>query len=188
MYVGRNTAYSNKQTGFWSKQAVDVIFSQNHCFAHRPSDSSFGQCMGYQYGTDQIWFLFNHIHDADSGIALASDSDLGIGTQAYVIGNVIHNIHHSGSYNPDTPWSSTGIMVAGGVNRHIINNTIYDVDAGINVAASNGTLEIADNIIANVTVPASNHVFIENSGLAANSAFQDAQTAWRQLDGEEKRP
>ena len=75
-------------------------------------------------------------------------------------------------------------MVAGGVNRHIINNTIYDVDAGINVAASNGTLEIADNIIANVTVPASNHVFIENSGLAGNTSFHhnllqgDARLRW----------
>ena len=29
IYVGRNVAHHNKQTGFWVKQATDVIFSQN---------------------------------------------------------------------------------------------------------------------------------------------------------------
>ncbi|NOX57988.1 MAG: hypothetical protein GXP29_03910, partial [Planctomycetes bacterium] len=29
IYVGRNVAYENKQTGMWCKQATDVIFSQN---------------------------------------------------------------------------------------------------------------------------------------------------------------
>ncbi|HZP49303.1 MAG TPA: choice-of-anchor Q domain-containing protein [Vicinamibacterales bacterium] len=183
IYVGRNTSYSNKQTGFWSKQAVDVIFSQNDCHSHRISNSSFGQCMGYQYATEQIWFLFNHIYDSDSGIAVADDSDLGIGTQSYFIGNVIHNIHTSdpANYNPNTAWSTAGIMIAGGVNRHVINNTIYDVDAGINSPSVSGTLEIADNIIANVTQPAGNHVFVEMSSLVSalslhhNVFFGDAR-------------
>jgi len=173
IYVGRNTSYANKQTGFWSKQAVDVIFSQNECHSHRPSNSSFGQCMGYQYATDQIWFLFNHIYDSDFGIAAASDSGLGTGTQAYYIGNVIHNIHTSdpASYNPNTAWSNAAIMLAGGVNRHVINNTIYDVDAGINVPSPDGTLEIDDNIIGNVTQAAGNHVFVEMSSLVPSLTF-----------------
>ena len=171
IYVGRNTAFGNKQTGFWSKQAVDVIFSENECHSHRPSNSSFGQCMGYQYATDWIWFLFNHIYDSDFGIAAASDSDDGNGTESFFIGNVIHDIHTSDpdTYNPATSWSNAAIMLAGGVNRHVVNNTIYDVDAGINVPGTYGTLEVADNIIANVTEAEGNHLFVEMSSLANNT-------------------
>jgi hypothetical protein len=168
IYVGRNLAFHNKQTGFWAKQAVDVIFSQNVCYGHRPSDSSMGQCMGYQYATERVWFLYNNISDSEFGIAVGSDSDLGTGVDAAFIGNVIYNIHHSEvSYNPSTAWSSAGIMVAGGANHRVISNTIYNVDAGINVPIGLASFEIADNIIGQVTVTAANHVFIENPGLAS---------------------
>ncbi len=42
-------------------------------------------------------------------------------------------------------------MMSGGNERHVVNNTIYNVDSGVNIATPVGTLEIADNIIANVT-------------------------------------
>ncbi|MGH7484798.1 MAG: fibronectin type III domain-containing protein, partial [bacterium] len=167
IYVGRNYSHDNKQTGFWAKQAVDVIFSQNESANHRPGNSSMGACMGYQYATDQIWFLFNRMHDCDYGIAIHSDSDLGTGTETYLIGNVIYNIHHStADYQTDSGWGNAAIMLAGGIHRYVINNTIYDVDAGVNSPSTAGTLEIADNIISNVTAPAGNHIFIEMGSLA----------------------
>jgi hypothetical protein len=171
IYVGRNVAHHNKQTGFWVKQAVDVIFSENESFAHRPSNSSLGQCMGFQYATERVWFLFNQVHDCDFGIGASSDSDLGSGTESYFIGNVIYRIHHSydDDYNPDTGWSNAGIMLAGGVRRYVVNNTIYDVDAGINSPSTAGSVEIADNIIGGVADPG-NHIFIE-MGLLASSTF-----------------
>ena len=172
IYVGRNTAYQNKQTGFWAKQAVDVIFSQNICRAHRTSNSSAGACMGYQYATERAWFLYNDIADSDIGIAVMSDSDMGMGVDAAFIGNVISNIHHSqASFNPGSAWSNAGMMLAGGTYTTIVNNTIYDVDGGINVPNNLGSLEIANNIIGNVTVAAANHVFIENPTLAARVAL-----------------
>jgi hypothetical protein len=168
IYVGRNIGYNNKQTGFWAKQAVDVIFSQNLCFGHRPSNSSMGQCMGYQYATERVWFLYNHITDSEFGIAVASNNGLGVGVDAAFVGNIIHNIHHSGtSYNPATAWSSAAIMLAGGQYARVVNNTIYNVDAGINVPFALSSLEVADNIIGQVTVSASNHVFVEDAGLAS---------------------
>ena len=181
LYIGRNISHDNKQTGFWAKQAVDVVFSQNLCYGHRTGNSSYGQCMGYQYATDWIWFIFNHIEDSDSGIAASSDSDLGMGTHAYFIGNVIHNIHpqNAKDSNPSTGWSSAGIMLAGGVHRSVVNNTIDDVEAGINAPAAEGTLEIADNIIARVTRPQANHVFVEMARLAAQSKMHH-----NLLDGE----
>ncbi|HZP49305.1 MAG TPA: hypothetical protein VFB07_12250 [Vicinamibacterales bacterium] len=171
IYVGRNISHDNKQTGFWAKQATDVVFSQNLCYGHRTGNSSYGQCMGYQYATEWVWFLFNHIEDSDSGIAVSSDSDLGLGTRAFFVGNVIHNIHPGPAqpFNPNTAWSSAAIMLAGGVDRWVVNNTIYDVDAGINVPAPNGTLEVADTIIAKVTRPQAAHVFIEMGSLAGHA-------------------
>ena len=44
-------------------------------------------------------------------------------------------------------------MMSGGYERHIVNNTIYDVDSGVNIATPVGSLDVADNIIANVTRP-----------------------------------
>jgi hypothetical protein len=171
IYVGRNVSHDNKQTGFWSKQAVDVIFSENLCYSHRPSNSSYGQCMGFQYAPERVWFLFNHIHDCDVGIALSSDSGLGSGQDSYFIGNVIHNIHHSGSYNPNTAWSNAGFMLAGGVNRYVINNTIHDVDAGINSPGARGAVHIVNNIISEITEPQGSHVFVEMGATASASVM-----------------
>ncbi len=175
IYVGRNTSYGNKQSGFWTKQAADVIFSQNVCHSHRTSNSSMGACMGYQYAPQRAWFLFNTIYDSDYGILVASDSDMGTGTDAFIIGNVIYNIHHlpAEPYNVQSAWSNAAIMLAGGVNQHVINNTIYDVDAGINVPQGPvTTLDIADNIISMVTVAAANDVFIESGATSANTLLQ----------------
>lgn len=171
IYVGRNTAYNNKQTGFWSKQAVDVVFSQNVCRSHRPSNSSNGQCMGYQYAPQWIWFLFNDISDSDFGIAAQSDHNEGSGTESFFIGNVIYNIHPANGFvDASNPWASAAIMLAGGVNRKVLHNTMYDVNAGVNVPAVAGSLEVRDNIISRV-VAGANHLFIEDSGLAVNAAF-----------------
>ena len=165
IYIGRNVAHHNKQSGFWSKWATDVVMSQNFVYAHRPSDSSFGSGMGFQYGPERIWFLFNHIHDCEYGIGVTSDTGTGDGVDSYYIGNVIHDIHHTDpGYNPNTAWSAAGIMLAGGTNRTILNNTLYDVDAGIN-GPGGGNYTIVNNIIGQVTEAQGNHIFVEQFGL-----------------------
>jgi hypothetical protein len=172
IYVGRNRSHDNKQTGFWTKQASDVIFSENESWGHRPSNSSMGQGMGFQYAPERVWFLFNNIHDCDYGIMAASDNDLGSGTESYYVGNVIHAIHHSRGYNPDTAWSNAGIMLEGGKDRYVVGNTIQDVDAGINSPASNGFLHIANNIVSGVTEREGYHVFLESEETAARSSLR----------------
>ncbi|HEY7173091.1 MAG TPA: right-handed parallel beta-helix repeat-containing protein [Vicinamibacterales bacterium] len=172
IYVARNTAHNNKQTGVWVKQATDVIVSENFCYSHRPSNSSLGQCMGFQYAAERVWFIANHIEDSEFGIGVSSDNNLGTGTQSYFVGNVIHNIHHTESdYNPGTSWSSSAIMLAGGIERHVINNSIYDVDAGINSPGAAGTLDIANNAIAKVVPGAGNHIFVELSNMASRTTL-----------------
>ena len=168
IYVGRNVAHHNKQTGFWVKQATDVIFSQNVSYGHRPGNSSMGQCMGGQYAPDWVWFIYNHLSDCEYGVAQMSDD--GEPSHTFVIGNVIHNIHRTTLKNEaNDAWGSAGIMMAGGDQRHVVNNTIYDVDSGLNIATPAGSLDVAGNIIANVTQPAASHVLLGFGALLAKT-------------------
>jgi hypothetical protein len=169
IYVGRNVTHHNKQTGLWVKLATDIIFSQNLSYGHRPGNSSVGQCIGGQYGPDWVWFIYNHLHDCEYGVALMSDGDDGARqTHMFVIGNVIHNIHRTTLKNdPNDAWGPAGVLMAGGFYRSVVNNTIVDVDSGINVPSPFGTLEVVNNIIAAVTLPGAAHLNVGFEKLAA---------------------
>lgn len=171
VYVGRNVAHENKQTGFWTKQAVDVIFSENLSYSHRRSNSSSGQGMGFQYAPERVWFLYNHIHDCEYGIAAGSDNGQGFGRDVYLIGNVIHDIHHREGYNPETSWSNAGIMLPGGTNRYVVNNTIHDVDGGIHVPGP-GSVSIVNNVVSGITEAMGSHIFIESGSTASRSTLR----------------
>jgi hypothetical protein len=178
IYVGRNTSHGNKQAGMWIKQATDVIFSENLVYDHRPSDSSSGQAMGYQYATERPWFLFNHMHDNENGIYSGSDSDAGSGIDSFYIGNLIHNIHVStgqgcanGNFqNGGSAWGDGAAMkFAGGVNRYILNNTIYDTDSGIQGPSTDGFVQIVNNVVSNLSNSLGSHVFFEQPSIASNA-------------------
>jgi len=170
LYIGRNVSHDNKQSGFWVKEATDVIFSQNETYGHRPSNSSLGQCMGAQYAPDWVWFIFNHVHDCEYGITQMSDNLEP--SHTFIVGNLIHNIHRSSSTtDPTSGWSPAGIMMSGGDQRRVVNNTIFDVDGGVNIATPAGTLEVSNNIIANVTLAAASHVLLGYGALATTSSL-----------------
>src|SRR5687767_6117341 len=61
IFVSGCAAFQNKQAGFWSKQASDVVFARNISYAHRVSNSSAGAGMGAQYGPEHVWFLDNEV-------------------------------------------------------------------------------------------------------------------------------
>ena len=90
IYIGRNVSHENKQSGMWAKTASDVIFTENRVYGHRPSDSSSGQGMGFQYDPRRVWFLFNECYDNTIGINSGS-SDSGGRADIYFIGNVLHH-------------------------------------------------------------------------------------------------
>jgi hypothetical protein len=184
IYIGRNVSHDNKQTGFWVKQATDVILSQNQSYNHRPGNSSNGSCIGGQYTPDYIWYIYNNLHDCDYGVARMSDDGLGNAMHTYVIGNLIHNIHASQASNPSDAWGPSAVMFAGGSEVHVVNNTIYDVDSGVNIATPDTTVDVADNIIDSITQPAASHMILDFSSLAAVTAFTrnllypDARLDW----------
>lgn len=177
IYVGRNRAHHNKQAGFWTKQAVDVIFSQNAVWGLRPigaKPSAFGAGMGFQYGPERVWFLYNHIYDCCYGISSGSTSELGFGRSVYCIGNLIHDIHHDPNYpyKPDTAWSNAAISLVDTADRYLLNNTIVNCDAGINVTGP-GKAVIVNNVIANITQPQGHHVFVATERAATTSVLAD---------------
>jgi len=170
VFVGRNNSHDNKQTGVWVKHAQDVIISQNEIFGHHTGNSSFGQGTGFQYGPENVWFLFNHIHNNDVGIGIGSDDPPGDGLDSYFIGNVIHDIHAS---DPNNTSNAGAFMIRGGTNRYLINNTIYRVDAGINYPTDGGKLEIINNIIGGRTASTQNEIYMEGASVSSASVVKN---------------
>ena len=153
----------------WSKQARDVIFSENDVYGHHSSDSSMGEGMGQQYAPDYVWYLFNDIHDNESGIRLASDSG-GTGTEHFIVGNKFHRLHKSG-YDASNSWEVASVAVWGSTNTYIVGNTMWDVDAGINSPRARGKIDIINNIIDAPSVSGANHIFFDNNLI--NSSIVD---------------
>ncbi|MGD9367450.1 MAG: right-handed parallel beta-helix repeat-containing protein [Desulfobacteraceae bacterium] len=138
IYVGRNISHHNKQNGLWSKDAADVIFSQNTSYEHHAGNSSLGAGIGWQPGGGssatgplRLWVIFNRSFGNDYGI------QPGSGTQASVVvlGNVLYGNLKAG-FNA---WNNSAIR--------LFNNTIYDNPVGIRLF--NGTNYVVNNIIHN---------------------------------------
>ncbi len=171
VFLGRNDVHGTRQAGLFTKQATHVVFSQNRIHDIVDTSWSPSKCLGYQYAPEDVWFLYNEVWNATFGIYAGSDSGQGNGLNIYIVGNVIHGIHHIAPFSPDTGWGNAGIMLAGGTNRTIVNNTIYDVDAGIQSPSSTGNMYMTNNIISNVTEPLGHHIFVEDGGTADNSTM-----------------
>lgn len=143
VYLGRNKAYENLQSCFWTKNATDVLVSQNTCHDISFSQGGVGQGMGGQYDPKHVWFLFNTIYNTKSGIHIAGTSNGG-GGPWYAIGNVIYNVSNGGCNEYD--YGALGYRNDGGF--YAFHNTIYDVDSFLTLAPSGGSLVAKDNIFA----------------------------------------
>lgn len=144
VYVGRNMAYENLQSCFWTKNATDVIFSENTCHDITFSNGGIGQGMGGQYDPKYVWFLFNTIYKTKSGIHMAGASNGG-GGPWYAIGNVIYNVSNGEGCN-EYDYGALGYRNDGGF--YAFHNTIYDVDSFLALAPSGGSVVVKDNIFA----------------------------------------
>jgi parallel beta-helix repeat protein len=130
-----------------------------------------GAGTGFQYGTKNVWFLFNHIYDNEIGIMVASANEAREEGN-YFIGNLIHNIHTTSTYDVnDSYHEGQAFVMWGWGTKHIINNTIYDCDGGITFSNSPGCI-IMNNIIGNIK-PGTYGVFLENSATAAVAELQN---------------
>jgi hypothetical protein len=173
VYAGRNHVYRTRQAGLAIKQATDVVFSQNRIHDVIETTWSASKGIGFQYAPERVWFLYNHVYNCTYGIYAGSNSGLGFGTESYIIGNVIHDISNRGVYSatwaPANSWASSAIMLAGGVNRYIVNNTLWRNNAGIYIPIGSGNVEMANNVIGGRTEPEGRDILLEGGTLSTTS-------------------
>ncbi len=181
-YIGGNKLYENRQSPIEIKQSSDIIISSNTLFNNtRIQSNAAGQGGLYiLYGPARIWVINNHIYASNFGIAVGSNSG-GEGQGVYIVGNIIHDIavEAGDDYNNNTAWAPAAVMLAGGQDRYVVNNTILNVDGGIH-SPSSPALQIQGNLIANVS--RGYHIFLESSltldvsSVANNAFFQSGST------------
>jgi hypothetical protein len=174
IYGGRNVAHHNKQTGLWVKQASDVVLSQNTSHHHVKSNSSGGSCMGTQYSPERLWYLFNYVYECEIGFRASTDIvTTRVVTDHYYIGNLIHDIHRViGTYRPNNSWDEAAFSIVGDgpVTRHLINNTAYNIDAGVNVPQRATKLVMRNNIFGGLAPNRGTHINLSRE-VAANSTL-----------------
>ena len=177
IYVSGNDFLSNRYSGVWLQHASDIVISDNRARYHRPRSTevedidSIGACMGYEYGPSRVWFLNNLLHDCEFGIA--SQPDVfgvvsGPGEEIALLGNLIRTINNTGSNNPGVYRDGAAIRLSDhGPLKFIVNNTIYDTDAGFLAPVAVSAYVIANNIMH--LIP-EEHIYVEQP-LTAGASF-----------------
>jgi parallel beta-helix repeat protein len=161
IYFAGNTVRRVRQSGIAVKYGADIVISQNTVSDIIDTDWSHSKGIGLQYGPRNVWVLYNRVSGGRYGVRVAS-TDSGGDFPVYIIGNVISDAHLLNEVYPGGSWDEAGIHVQGGSERYIVNNTIYNCDAGINLSGSR-IYTVENNIIVNVTQTLGNHLFIEDA-------------------------
>lgn len=182
IYVGRCTAQQNKQTGFWCKQATDVVFSENVSRGHRPSPSTpNGAGMGFQYAPERVWFLRNDVIDCDTGIYTGSDSGLGSGSESFFLENKIYAIH-SAKHIPNSSWSNgAALLLAGGKAPWVVMNQIDDCNGGIYSPNQRATIHLGDNVLTKIGP--GHPELIDGARIAEIGALQTLRARYQSIHG-----
>jgi hypothetical protein len=177
IYIGRNTHCCSRQAGFWSKQARDVIISENVAYGGRPYGAQPGDGIGYQYGPDNLWIIFNRLYDNAFGIRQSDTHSSNWDHKVYIVGNVISNSFQSDPAS--LHWGSPdgwGISLwQGNSHRYIVDNTIVNVHNGIE-AIMDGPVVMSGNLISHLKPPCAGcsparHLAVSHPGRNGNAAI-----------------
>lgn len=169
IYIGGNTFHGNLENDVDIKRAYDVIISQNdlgpvgdsHVVVHN--------------GPARVWTIFNTFHGGVGDTAFITTGS----TDTYLVGNVIYNNHGS---PPDLGGGA--IQNRGSSPITVVNNTIHDVDFGLEAAAGTNPIVSRNNIFANVA-ESLYHIVVRDSGSVAGSAL--AHTLFHEPSGRSAR-
>jgi len=146
IYIGRNVAHENLQFGFWTKNATDVIFSENTAYLlSRSTASGPGGGLGGQYDPAYVWYLNNTVYNSNNGIHIAGSSNGG-GGPWYAIGNLVHGIATTGASCNGYDYGGISYRNSGGFTA--IFNTVHDVDFFGGFPPSGGEVVIRNNIFS----------------------------------------
>jgi hypothetical protein len=142
VYIGRNRAYENLQSCFWTKNATDVIMSENICSDITFSPGGDGQGLGGQYDPKYVWFLSNTVYNTKAGIKVSGASSGG-GGPWYMIGNKVYAVQ-GGSCN-NYNMGALAYRNSGGVT--MLFNTVHDVDTFVSIPVGS-SVTVKDNIFS----------------------------------------
>lgn len=162
IYMGKNIISGNKQSGLWIKHAEKVVISSNTIHDMVASNSSSGQCTGFQYSSKDFWFIQNTLYNCAQGIMAAGSDDVGFveNGSVYYIGNLIHNIN---STNPTNFHQAGGLTLRmGGTNHFVVGNTIDDTDVALSAPVISGKLFVFNNIFSNRNEPTNPDIYTES--------------------------
>ncbi len=152
LYYGRNEVYNTWAVGFAGKYCTDVVFSENHIHDLYDTNWSPAKGLGMQYDGGNTWYLYNTIHDMRYGIRYPG-KDTGRTPHSYVIGNLIYNIDQDAQNDPGSTYAEAAIMLFGSTHNYVINNTIQNTYAGINVTGDSPQYnDIENNIIVDASL------------------------------------
>ncbi len=142
VYIGRNRAYENLQSCFWTKNATDVIMSENICSDITLSPGGDGQGLGGQYDPRYVWFLYNTVYNTKAGIKVSGESNGG-GGPWYMIGNKVYAVQSGSCNNYDI--GALSFRNDGGVT--MLFNTVHDVDMFVAIPVGSG-VTVKNNIFS----------------------------------------
>jgi hypothetical protein len=179
-YIGGNTIHDNREVGIALKMIRDVVISQNDIYNHKDlpigtdcSASPTVSSINLRAASDNVWVLFNKVHDSSIGIRSNGQTEAVTGPtpvfpKVYVIGNLLYNIWGTNATtgancfpaNPKDLWGGgAGIIGWDNYQAYAVDNTIVNSDKGISFISS-GSYEVTGNLIKNTGDPM-NHVPVQ---------------------------
>jgi hypothetical protein len=162
IYIGKNHFHHEGENAVDIKKANNVIVSQNiaHDFVKRNNSS--GVAMVIHYDPDNIWILYNEVYNTEWAIQTTGS------TNTWFIGNVMYNVHHSGSWDPDSGYSSGVAMhFRGDSSGGAIYNTVFDYDTGLQLTTGETSYVIENNIFADRAEPTGYDIRIADANIAS---------------------
>lgn len=183
-YIGYNIMYGDRQYGVTLKESNHTIISQNTIYGYKEEERVFGtnpnsrplgtnaDTAGLYLGNNNAynsWTLFNDIYDCTWGMKLDNE---GSDCNAYIVGNVIHDMTEAGfyTYSPQChPYTyfvfNTFFNVYKGFYMHNPFGGTHQFYNNIFSGCASKWIDLADeNTIANVK--AKNNIFFNGGGFA----------------------
>jgi hypothetical protein len=157
-YIGNNVMHDNHEDGVDIKNCSNVIVSQNEMYNMATGGGAFGH-----YDANNLWFLFNRMHDSRDAISGSSNSHYGF------IGNIVYNLTRL----------DRGPIFGTGAPMYVIGNIIYNCPLGIELPVREGyPAIICNNIVMKTTNPVDGenyHLEVYNTeadnSIATNNLF-----------------
>ena len=152
IYIGRNSIKNNRENAIDIKCSNRVVMSKNVFSGYSTtvgslsSDGAAGVINNDGGGPAQSWWLFNRIFDCHLGIR-----NQAAGGNHYLIGNIVSDMHLESGDAPASPGKGQGSFYLhdSASNVYITNNTVYDVEMGININNVSKAF-VWGNIISNI--------------------------------------